>query len=72
MNQFHTSPREFFQKFAEIFASQGAPMVSTTLVANLPPVSATPAGLPLVSTTPAEDLPLVSLTPAAKFFNQFR
>ncbi len=29
----------FFQKFAEIFASQGAPQVSTTLVATLPPVS---------------------------------
>jgi hypothetical protein len=49
MNQFHSSPRvlhldrfEFFRKFAEIFASQGAPPVSTTPVANLPPVSATP------------------------------
>jgi hypothetical protein len=28
-------------KFAEIFASQGAPPVSTTPVANLPPVSRT-------------------------------
>jgi hypothetical protein len=27
----------------EIFASQGAPPVSTTLLANLPPVSMTPA-----------------------------
>ncbi len=49
MNQFTPSPRvfrlerfEFFQKFAEIFASQGAPPVSKTPVANLPPVSATP------------------------------
>ncbi len=49
MNQFPPSPRvlhldrfKFFRKFAEIFASQGAPPVSTTLVANLPPVSATP------------------------------
>ena len=49
MNQFPPSPRvfhldrfEFFRKFAEIFASQGAPPVSTTLVANLPPASATP------------------------------
>jgi hypothetical protein len=57
MNQFLPSPRvfhldrfEFFRKFAEKFASQGAPPVlttklppvSTTLVANLPPVSATP------------------------------
>jgi hypothetical protein len=48
MNQFPPSPRvfhldrfEFFRKFAEIFASQGAPPVSTTPVANLPPVSAT-------------------------------
>jgi hypothetical protein len=37
MNQFTPSPRvfhldrfEFFRKFAEIFASQGAPPVSTT------------------------------------------
>jgi hypothetical protein len=27
----------------EIFVSQGAPQVSTTLAANLPPVSTTPA-----------------------------
>jgi hypothetical protein len=45
MNQFPPSPRvfrkglfEFFRKFAEIFASQGAPSA-----ANLPPVSTTPA-----------------------------
>jgi hypothetical protein len=50
MNQFPPHPRvfrldrfEFFRKFAEIFASQGAPPVSTTPVENLPPVSATPA-----------------------------
>jgi len=49
MNQFLPSPRvfhldrfEFFWKFADIFASQGAPPVSTTPVANLPPVSTTP------------------------------
>jgi hypothetical protein len=48
-NQFPPSPRvfhldrfEFCRKFAEIFASQGAPPVSTTPVANLPHVSATP------------------------------
>ena len=42
MNQFPPSPRvfhldrfEFFRKFAEIFASQGAPPVSTTPVANV-------------------------------------
>jgi hypothetical protein len=41
MNQFPPSPRvfhldrfEFVRKFAEIFASQGAPPVSTTPVAN--------------------------------------
>jgi hypothetical protein len=41
MNQFPPSPRishyhriNFFQKFVEIFASQGAPLVSTTPVAN--------------------------------------
>jgi hypothetical protein len=33
----------FFRKFAEIFTSQGAPPVSTTLVAILPRVSITPA-----------------------------
>jgi hypothetical protein len=49
MNQFFPRPRvlhldhfEFFRKFAKIFASQGAPPVSTTPVANLAPVSATP------------------------------
>ncbi len=54
-NQFPPSPRVsqldrfgFFRKFAEIFASQGAPAVSTTPVANLQPVTMTP-----VSTTPA-------------------
>jgi hypothetical protein len=41
MNQFPPSPRvfpydrfKFFRKFAEIFASQGAPAVSKTPVAN--------------------------------------
>jgi hypothetical protein len=46
MNQFPPSPRvshkNLFRKFAEIFASQGAPQVSTTQVANLPLVSTTP------------------------------
>jgi hypothetical protein len=31
---FHFDRFEFFRKFAEIFASQGAPPVSTTPVAN--------------------------------------
>ncbi len=49
MNQFPPSPRvshqdcfKFFQKYMEIFASQGAPPVSTTALANWPPVSMTP------------------------------
>jgi hypothetical protein len=49
MYQFPPSPRvfhldrfEYFQKFSEIIASQGAPPVSATPVANLPPVSETP------------------------------
>ncbi len=50
-----TSPRKLERKFAEIFASQGAPPVSTTPVANLPPVS----------TTLAAKLPPVSMTPEA-------
>ncbi len=52
MNQFPPSHRvshqdrfEFFRKFAEIFASKGAPPVSTTPVANLPPVSTTPVAI---------------------------
>jgi hypothetical protein len=64
MNPFQPSPRvfhldriEFFQKFAEIFASQGAPPVSTTPVAKLP----------TVSTTPVANLPPVSATPVANF-----
>jgi hypothetical protein len=40
---FHLDHFKFVQKFAEIFASQGAPLVSTTPVANLQPVSKTPA-----------------------------
>jgi hypothetical protein len=42
---------KLFGKFAEIFARHGAPLVSTTLVANLPPIS----------TTPAENWPLTPL-----------
>jgi hypothetical protein len=52
MNQFPPSPRvshldrfEFFRKFAEIFASKSAPPVSTTPVANLPPVGKIAAGI---------------------------
>ncbi len=79
MNQFppslrvsHYSHYKFFQKFAEIFTSQGAPQVSTTPVANLPQVSTTPAlKLPPVSTAPAANLPPVSTTPAANFGTSF-
>jgi hypothetical protein len=52
MNHLPPSPHyghlKFFQKFAEIFASQGAPAVSTTLPAvptKQPPISMTPAVL---------------------------
>jgi hypothetical protein len=31
----------FFQKFADIFSTQGAPLVSMTQVENLPPLSMT-------------------------------
>ncbi len=80
MNQFPPSPRvlhldrfKFFRKFAEIFASQGAPPVSTTPVANFSSLFASvvdtggkfatgvnDAGgkLPPVSTTPAANLSL--------------
>jgi hypothetical protein len=76
MNQFPPSPRvfhldifEFFRNFAEIFASQGAPPVSTTPVANLPTTPA--AKLLPVSTTPVANLPPVSATPVANFFTIF-
>ncbi len=60
------------RNFAEIFASQAAPLVSTTTVANLPPVSTTPVakwppvrhrfqlGTSVVNLAP---VPLVSLIP---------
>jgi hypothetical protein len=68
MNQFPPSSRvfhldhfEFFQKFSEIFASQGAPPVSSTPAAKLPPVS----------TTPVANLPPVSAIPVANFSTIF-
>ncbi len=92
MNQFPPSPRvfhldrfEFFRKFVEIFASQGAPPVSTTLVANFSTIFASvvdtggkfatgvnDAGgkLPPVST--AANLPPVSLPPVANNGNNIR
>jgi hypothetical protein len=62
--------RIFCEKFVEIFVSQGAPPVSTTLVVNLPPVPLVSmilvATLLPVSTTQAVNLPPVSTTPVAK------
>jgi hypothetical protein len=65
--------QSFFQKLAEIFASQGAPSVSTTPVANTPPVSMTLAAnfttnfASVVHTdgkfVTGGNLPLVSTTP---------
>ncbi len=54
---------EFFRKFAEIFASQGAP----------PPTGINDTGgkLPPLSTTPAANLPPVSTTPVANFATIF-
>jgi hypothetical protein len=50
---------QFFGKFEEIFASQGAPLVSTTQVANLATVNTgvVDISLPPVSTIPAANLP---------------
>jgi hypothetical protein len=73
---FHLDRFEIFRKFAEIFASQGAPPVSTTPAAKLPPVPTTPvANLPPVSQIftpfslelliPVANLPPVSTIPAA-------
>jgi hypothetical protein len=68
-----------FLKVRKIFASQGAPPVSTTLMANFATSTAgvvdngvndASGKLPLVSTTPAANLPPVSTTPevlVAKF-----
>ncbi len=94
MNQFPPSSRvshqnrfEFFRKFSEIFASKGAPPVSTTPVANLPPVSITRRQfcrryqrhgrqiLPPVSLVlliPVANLPPVSTTPVANNGNNIR
>ncbi len=80
MNQFPPSPRIFhFQKFTEIFSSQGAPPVSTTPAANFStnfasfvdtPVANFATGVnntggkfPPVSVAPAANLPPVYTTP---------
>ncbi len=77
----------FLRKFTEIFASQGAPPVSTTPAANLPPVSTTAVvnfstifvsvvdtcgNLPPVSTIPAANLPSVSTMPVANCHRYLR
>jgi hypothetical protein len=87
MNQFPPSPRvfhldrfEFFRKFAEIFASQGAPPVSTTPVVNFSTIFASVVDTGGKFATGVNDtggkfatgdndaggkLPPVSMTPAA-------
>jgi len=66
----------FFRKFAEIFASQGAPQVLTTAAAMVPPVLLVllipAANLPPESTTPTANLPPVSMTPVANNRNNIR
>jgi len=62
---------EFFRKFAEIFASQGGPPVSTTQVANLPPVMTPVANLTSVSTAPVANLPRVHLELNWEYFREF-
>jgi hypothetical protein len=60
---------KFFQKFVEIFTSQGAPLVSTTLVTNFPPVSMTTAANFATSSVCVVDTGskflMVSMIPAA-------
>jgi hypothetical protein len=83
MNHFPQAPENnsrvisnFFRKFAEIFASKGAPPVSTTPGANLPPVSMTPAANFASSSACDVDtggnLPPVSLIPVASNGNNIR
>jgi hypothetical protein len=76
MNQFPPSPREFhydrlkfFQNFAEILASQGLPLVSTTPVANFatsfPSVFDTGGKFATGLNNTGRKLPPVSTTPVA-------
>jgi hypothetical protein len=88
MNQFPPSPRvshsdrfDFFRKFAEIFASKGAPCTgindtggkfATSLASVVDTggkfaagINDTSGNLPPVSTTPAASLPPVLMTPVA-------
>ncbi len=94
MNQFPPSPRvlqlnrfEFFRKFAEIFASQDAPPVTTTPVANFSTIFASVVDTGGKFATGVNDtggkfatgvndaggkLPPVSTTPAANNGNNIR
>jgi hypothetical protein len=94
MNQFPPSPRvfhldrfEFFRKFAEIFASQGAPPVSATPVANFSTIFASVVDTGGKFATGVNDtggkfaigdnnaggkLPPVSTTPAANNGQQYQ
>jgi hypothetical protein len=67
---------QIFQKFAEIFTKEGAPQVSTTPVANLPPASTTLAANFAPGTAGDVDtgtkLPLVSRILAANNGNKAR
>jgi hypothetical protein len=74
MNQFPPSPRvfnkdlsEFFRKFAEIFASQGAPLVSTTLAAKFSTIFAS-----IVDTGGKFATGPVSTTPVANNGNNYQ
>ncbi len=58
-------PFRIFQKFAEIFASQGAPPVSRTTAAKFAPVS-------LVLLIPVANLPPLSTIAAANNGNNIR
>jgi hypothetical protein len=83
VNQFPPSPRvfhldhfKFFQKFAEKFASQGAPLVSATPVANFSTIFASVIDTGGKFATGVNDagskLPPVSLTPVANNGNNIR
>jgi hypothetical protein len=83
MNQFPLSPREFhldrfkfFRKFAEIFACQGAPPVSTTPVANFSTIFASVVDTGGKFATGVNDiggkLPPALLTPVANNGNNIR
>jgi hypothetical protein len=55
-------PFKFFEKFAEIFASQGTPRCT-----GINDIGSKFSNLPLVLTTPVAKLPPVSMTPEINF-----